>query len=73
MFIWVTLPEGIQGVEIQRAAVKKGIAVCAGDPFYEVERNVPHLRLNFSNGTDEQIDRGMRIVGEVIREQMKHA
>ena len=72
MFLWVTLPEGLRGVEIQRAAVKKGIAVCAGDPFYEYERNVPHLRLNFSNGTDEQIDRGMRIVGEVIREQMKH-
>ena len=71
MFIWVTLPEGLKGVEIQYAAVKRGIAVCAGDPFYEYERNVPHLRLNFSNGTDEQIDRGMRIVGEVIREQMK--
>ena len=71
MFLWVTLPEGLRGVDIQRAAVKKGIAVCAGDPFYEYERNVPHLRLNFSNGTDEQIDRGMRIVGEVIREQMK--
>ena len=71
MFLWVTLPEGLRGVDIQYAAVKKGIAVCAGDPFYEYERNVPHLRLNFSNGTDEQIDRGMRIVGEVIREQMK--
>ena len=71
MFLWVTLPEGLRGVDIQRASVKKGIAVCAGDPFYEYERNVPHLRLNFSNGTDEQIDRGMRIVGEVIREQMK--
>ena len=71
MFLWVTLPEGLRGVDIQRASVKKGIAVCAGDPFYAYERNVPHLRLNFSNGTDEQIDRGMRIVGEVIREQMK--
>ena len=71
MFLWVTLPEGLRGVDIQHASVKKGIAVCAGDPFYEYERNVPHLRLNFSNGTDEQIDRGMRIVGEVIREQMK--
>ena len=70
MFLWVTLPEGLKGVDIQRESVKKGIAVCAGDPFYEYERNVPHLRLNFSNGTDEEIDRGMRIVGEVIRAQM---
>ena len=72
MFLWVTLPEGLRGVEIQRASVERGLAVCAGDPFYEYERNVPHLRLNFSNGTDEEIDRGMRIVGEVIREQLKH-
>ena len=72
MLLWVTLPEGLRGVEIQRASVATGIAVCAGDPFYEYERNVPHLRLNFSNGTDEEIDRGMRIVGEVIREQLNH-
>ena len=68
MFLWVTLPEGIKGVDIQRAAIKKGLAVCAGDPFYEYERNVPHLRLNFSNGSDEVIDRGIHILGDVMHE-----
>lgn len=68
MFIWVTLPEGLRGVDVQAATVKKGIAVCAGDPFYEFERNVPKIRLNFSNGSDEVIDRGMKIVGETIAE-----
>ena len=51
-----------------RAAIKKGLAVCAGDPFYEYERNVPHLRLNFSNGSDEVIDRGIHILGDVMHE-----
>ena len=68
MFLWVTLPEGIKGVDIQRAAIQKGLAVCAGDPFYEYERNVPHLRLNFSNGSDEVIDRGIHILGDVMHE-----
>ena len=72
MFLWVTLPDGLKGVDVQRAAVKKGIAVCAGDPFYENEREVPHIRLNFSNGTDEVIDRGMHIVGDVIRELLEN-
>jgi len=68
MFLWVTLPDGLRGVDVQYAAIKKGIAVCAGDPFYEDKRGVPNIRLNFSNGTDEVIDNGMRIVGEVIKE-----
>ncbi|MBO5555800.1 MAG: PLP-dependent aminotransferase family protein [Oscillospiraceae bacterium] len=68
MFLWVTLPEGLRGVDVQHATIQKGIAVCAGDPFFESRRNVPHLRLNFSNGSDEVIENGMRIVGDVIRE-----
>ena len=70
MFLWVTLPDGIRGVDVQRESIARGFAVCAGDPFYEYERNVPHIRLNFSNGSDEQIDSGMRVVGEVIRDLM---
>ena len=71
MFLWVTLPDGIRGVDVQNESITWGFPVCAGDPFFEYERNVPHLRLNFSNGTDEQIDNGMRVVGEIIRELME--
>ena len=71
MFLWVTLPEGLRGVDVQQATIKKGIAVCAGDPFFEHRRGVPNLRLNFSNGSDELIENGMRIVGETIRELME--
>lgn len=68
MFLWVTLPDGVRGINVQRESINRGFAVCAGDPFYEYERNVPHIRLNFSNGSDEQIDSGMRVVGEVIKQ-----
>lgn len=71
MFLWITLPDGIRGVDVQVESIARGFPVCAGDPFFEYERNVPHLRLNFSNGTDEQIENGMHVVGEIIRELME--
>ena len=73
MFMWVTLPKGIKGVDVQFAAIDKGVAVCAGDPFYEYERDVPTIRLNFSNGSDEYIENGIRILGEVIGEFVAEA
>lgn len=70
MFLWVTLPEGIKAVDVQYAAMKKGVAVCAGDPFYEYERGVRTMRLNYSNSSDEAIDKGIRILGEAISEML---
>ncbi len=70
MFLWATMPEGVKAVEVQFAAVKKGVAVCAGDPFYEEERGVRTMRINYSNSSDEAIETGVRILGETIREFM---
>lgn len=71
MFLWVTLPEGIKAVDVQYEVIKRGVAVCAGDPFYEYERGVRTIRLNFSNSTDEAIEKGIRIIGETISDMLK--
>ena len=68
MFIWATMPEGVKAVDVQREAVKHGVAVCAGDPFYEYERGVRTMRLNYSNASDENIDKGLKILGDVMKE-----
>lgn len=70
MFIWATMPEGVRAVDVQNAAIKKGVVVTAGDPFYEYERGVRTMRINYSNSSDEVIDKGIRILGEAIREVM---
>jgi 2-aminoadipate transaminase len=70
MFMWATMPEGVAAVDVQNVAVKKGVLVCAGDPFYETERGVRSMRLNYTNSSDERIDRGIRILGDAIREVM---
>ena len=73
MFIWATLPEGLRAVDIQEEAVKRGLAVCAGDPFYEYERGVRTMRINYSNASDEQIEKGIKILSEVMAEAIAKA
>jgi len=67
MFIWVTLPEGLTGLDVRRETMKKNVAVCPGDAFFEKRRNVNFFRLNFSNASDDIIDYGMKVVGDAIK------
>lgn len=68
MFLWAELPEGITAVELYREALAKGVAICPGDPFYEIERDVRTFRINYSNSSDEAIEKGVKILGEVCAE-----
>ena len=68
MFLWVTLPNGLSAVELYRKALDKGVAICPGDPFYETERNVSSFRVNYSNSTDEAIEKGIKILAEACEE-----
>lgn len=71
MFIWATMPEGVKAIDVMRAAVEKGVVVCPGDPFYEYERDVRTMRINYSNSTDENIEKGIKILGDCMRELLK--
>ena len=44
------------------------LLICPGDPFYEKERNVSTFRINYSNSSDEVIEKGIRILGEACAE-----
>ena len=71
MFLWVTLPAGMTAVEVSNAALKRNVAIAPGDPFYETERNVRTFRLNYTNCADADIETGIAILGEIIKEHMK--
>lgn len=58
----------ITSVDLYRAALAKGVAICPGDPFYEIDRGVHTVRLNYSNSTDEIIEKGMKLLGEACAE-----
>ena len=68
MFIWATMPEGLKAVDVMEAAANKGVAVCPGDPFYEEDRGVRTMRINYSNSSDEAIEKGIKILGDTLKE-----
>ena len=71
MFLWATLPEGLTAVDLYRRGLERGVAICPRDPFYETERNVRTFRINYSNSSDEIIEKGIRILGEVCADMIK--
>ena len=67
MFLWVTLPQKLTAVALANEAIKHDIAIAAGDPFYEEERNVSTLRLNYTNCDLKTIDQCIKILGQIIK------
>lgn len=71
MFLWVTLPDGLAAVELAQIAAEAGVAIAAGDPFYEKARKVRSFRLNYTNCDDETITKGIETLGDLIDRMMK--
>ena len=69
-FIWVTLPEGIDAAEILPECVDAGVQYIPGAGFYSDGRGQRNLRLAFSAVSEDQIDTGIKRLGEVTRKTM---
>ena len=68
LFIWATLPERFNMNEFCKGAVQKKVAVVPGNAFTADENAVSHsFRLNYSTPTDEQIEKGVKILGEAAK------
>jgi hypothetical protein len=68
MFIWVTLPEGMDATALLAQALKEQrVAFVPGQAFYADRSNANTLRLSFSLASDSQIAAGITRLGEAIR------
>lgn len=69
LFIWATLPQGTDMMSFCSKAVQEKVAVVPGNAFMVSESDLTtSFRLNFSTPSDEQILRGVEILGKVARE-----
>jgi len=74
LFLWVTLPEGMDCNKLFEAALKENVAFVPGDCFYAgnfAKEGCRHFRLNFSYGQPEQIREGVRRLSVAIKQQMR--
>lgn len=67
LFIWCTLPDQINMPEFCKEAVQRGVAVVPGNAFL-LDEKAPCscIRLNYSTPTDEQIEEGVKLLGELL-------
>ncbi len=74
LFLWVTLPEGMDAHRLFEAALKENVAFVASDSFYAgngyTGESRRHFRLNFSNAQPDQIREGVRRLSVAIKSQM---
>ena len=66
LFLWVTLPEGMDSKELLAEALQEKVAFVPGTSFYPCGGGQRTMRLNFSYATPEAIEEGIRRLGAVI-------
>jgi 2-aminoadipate transaminase len=72
LFLWVTLPEGMDSQLLFETALNENVAFVPGDSFYVNEnQGRRHLRLNFSNAQPEQIREGIRRLSLAVKRQLE--
>lgn len=72
MFIWVTLPKGMDGAALLAASIEsEKVAFVPGKAFFADCTGANTLRLSYSCANDEMIDEGIMRLGRLIRMHSK--
>jgi len=66
MFLWVTLPEGLDAYHILDLCLKEDVAFVPGAPFFPNGGHENTLRMNYSASNAERIKDGVRRMAGVI-------
>ncbi|MFN8485040.1 MAG: PLP-dependent aminotransferase family protein [Anaerolineae bacterium] len=66
LFLWVTLPEGVNATDILPLAVAERVAFVPGTSFFAGGGGLNTMRLNFSNAKPELIREGIARLGRVL-------
>ncbi|KRG71176.1 PLP-dependent aminotransferase family protein [Pseudoxanthomonas dokdonensis] len=66
MFIWVTLPAGIDTGVLLQQAIEQHVAFVPGAPFYATAPQTNTLRLSFVTVPAEKIESGMKTLGALV-------
>jgi 2-aminoadipate transaminase len=73
MFLWITLPEGMDADEMFKDAIERNVAYVVGSAFHPAGGGHNTMRLNFSYCSDEQIREGIRRLAGLVRSRQRGA
>ncbi len=68
LFTWIELPEELSAREVLEKCLEKKIAFVPGGSFFPNENKENTFRINYSNMPEDRIEKGLKIIGEVVKE-----
>jgi 2-aminoadipate transaminase len=72
LFLFLTLPEGFEAVKFYDVALDRGVAYVAGQFFHtDQSRGKNTMRMNFSFMTEEKITNGIKLLAQLLREELQ--
>jgi 2-aminoadipate transaminase len=71
LFLWGTLPKGIDSQEVLKAAIEQKVAFVPGASFHPCGGGKNTMRLNFSNASSEKIREGIARLGNVLYDKIR--
>jgi 2-aminoadipate transaminase len=69
-FLWVDLPAGVRGDDLQAQAAEAGVTFVKGSDFYLSGGGEEAIRLAFSYATASEIEEGITRLGRLVREAL---
>jgi 2-aminoadipate transaminase len=72
LFLWVTMPQGVDSSQLLNSALRQNVAFVPGEPFFPSGDEGSHMRLNFSNAQPEQIREGIRRLSIAVAHELEH-
>jgi 2-aminoadipate transaminase len=70
-FIFAKLPQNMEAEQIFCDAIDNNVAFVAGNPFFIDGSGQNTMRLSFAQSTNEEIEKAIRVVGQIIKRQLK--
>jgi DNA-binding transcriptional MocR family regulator len=68
LFFWLSLARHMDTRTLLPEAIRRGVAFMPGEPFYpDLPDGCGALRLNFSHASEEQIERGLPMLAELLQ------
>ncbi len=71
LFLWVTLPETVDALDLLQRATQAKVAFVPGEPFWVGPPHRNTLRLNFSNASESRITQGIMRLGAVVADALR--
>ena len=71
MFVFAWLPEKIDTVKMLEESMRRGVAYVPGSSFYHDYSGRNTMRLNFSYPTKQELEEGIKILGNTILDFLK--